>query len=381
MSQTSLSAPPPPPLPARTDGQSRTAGRLSGVSAVAGLEIRRRLRAGRWRLLLVIWFLTLLAVTALVRASVDATDSSTDEPLDPGPAMFGVLLLLVLGLSLLIVPSLTSASINGDRERGVLATLQVTRLSAVEIAFGKFLAAWGSAMVFLALTLPLVAWCMAEGGTPPGRVAVSLLVVALLLGVVAALGLGLSSLLARTTTSAVLSYLTVFALMAGTLLAFGLATAATREKISRTYRVPIYNRQTHEIVGYRDRTYTSERVRSDRTWWLLAPNPFVVLTDAAPALPEPEPLPGEDYSPDRIDPLGEISKSVRELRLPPDDQRAGSASYDDGDSDSTTGHGRGPLVWPTGLAFDLALAAVAMAVTVRRLRTPSRRLPRGQRVA
>lgn len=383
MTTTPLSAsqpPPPPPLPPRSEQPSGTATRWGGVTAVAGLEIRRRLRAGRWRLLLVVWFLVLLVVTALVRANVDINDSFDDEELDRGPAMFGVLMLLVLGLSLLIVPSLTSASVNGDRDRGVLATLQVSRLSAAEIAFGKFLAAWGAAMVFLAVTLPLVVWCMVEGGTPLGRVVVSLVVVALLLGVVAALGLALSALLARTTTSAVLSYLTVFTLMAGTLLVFGLATAATREETTRTYRVPVRDPQTREIVSYRERSYTSDRVRPDRTWWLLAPNPFVVLTDAAPALPEPRRVPGEDYVPDQIDPLGEISKSVRELRLPPDDDDriAGTATYDDSDEPED---GRGPLVWPTGLAVNLVLAAGALWVTVRKLRTPSRKLPRGQRVA
>ena len=209
-------------------------GRVDGVRAVAALEIRRRLRAGRWQLLLLIWFFLLLGILALVRANLHVVDQYDGSRRDRGPAMFGVLMLLVLGLSLLIVPSLTSASINGDRDRGVLATLQVTRLSATEIALGKFLAAWGAALVFLAVTLPLVIWCMAEGGTPLGRVLVSLLVVAVLLGVVAALGLALSSLVARTTTSAVLAYLLVFFLGAGTLLAFALATAATQETCTDT---------------------------------------------------------------------------------------------------------------------------------------------------
>ena len=33
-------------------------------------------------------------------------------------------------------------------------------------------------------------------------------------------------------------------------------------------------------------TFEATRARTDRTWWLLAPNPFVILADAAPALPE-----------------------------------------------------------------------------------------------
>ena len=38
-------------------------------------------------------------------------------------------------------------------------------------------------------------------------------------------------------------------------------------------------------------------------------------------------------------------------------------------------------VWPYGLAFDAALGAGAVLVTIRRLRTPARKLPRGIRVA
>jgi hypothetical protein len=42
--------------------------------------------------------------------------------------------------------------VNGDRERGTLATLQVTRLSAGEITLGQVRRRWGTALVFLALT-------------------------------------------------------------------------------------------------------------------------------------------------------------------------------------------------------------------------------------
>lgn len=359
---------PPPPAPGLS-------GRLTGIRAVAGLEIRQRLRSGRWQILLGIWFLLLLGLTALVRANVDVVDEFGGAERDRGPAMFGVLMLVVLGLSLLIVPSLTSASVNGDRDRGVLATLQVTRLSALEIGLGKFVAAWGAALVFLALTLPLVGWCMAEGGTPVGRVLVVLVVVALLLGVAAALGLALSALLARTTTSAVLAYLTVFALTSGTLLAFGLAAAATRETVTRTYSVPQID-PTTGATTYVEDSYETQEIRPDRVWWVLAPNPFVVLADAAPVAPRAQAPPGLDVADDPLDPLGSISAAVRDLRRPPD--------YDDGPAyslgESDEGD-RGPLVWPAGLAIDLVLGGLALLVVVRRLRTPSRRLPRGQRVA
>jgi len=41
-----------------------------------------------------------------------------------------------------VTPALTAQSINGDRERGTLATLQVTRLRPADIALGKLAAGW-----------------------------------------------------------------------------------------------------------------------------------------------------------------------------------------------------------------------------------------------
>ncbi len=67
-------------------------------------------------------------------------------------------------------------------------------------------------------------------------------------------------------------------------------------------------------------------------------------------------------SPD--DPLSAIGDAVRRQRKRPVDR------YD----------AVGPPVWPFGLGFDLLLAAGAVWVTVSRLRTPSRRIPRGVRI-
>ena len=41
----------------------------------------------------------------------------------------------------------------------------------------------------------------------------------------------------------------------------------------------------------------------------------------------------------------------------------------------------GGAVWPTGLLVNLLLAAGAIWLTTRRLRTPTYRLARGQRIA
>lgn len=393
------------PPPAHPAGEPVGHGRLTGIGVVAAQEFRMRIRTGRWRWVLASWFAALAALTGLIRLAVGAGDEYYAGR--EGIPTFGVLMLLLLGLSLLVVPALTAQSVNGDRERGVLATLQITLLRPYEIALGKLLAAWGTALVFLALAVPMVAATMLMGGVGLTQVGVGLLIVAVLLGVVCALAQCLSAVLARTVTSAVLSYLVVAALTAGTPILFGLSLLATQTEVTHTYEVPDYDPQTgREGPGSRTETYTSTETRPEKVWWLLAPNPFVILADAAPDPPPRRQVrPGEEYY-DDFDPLGEISKAVREARTPGDDEEYAvstavavpapvptpgvtgsvevapsppsdayaselSVQFDDGLSP----------VWPYGLAFDALLGAGAVAITIRRLRTPARKIPRGTRIA
>jgi ABC-2 type transport system permease protein len=346
--------------------------RLAGIRTVARLEFRLRIRAGRWRWLLASWFVVLLLITALVRAAAGQQNIAGDEPA-LGAVMFGVVVLVVLALALLVAPALAAQSVNGDRERGTLATLQVTRLSAGEIAVGKLLASWGTALVFLAVTLPLALWCFAEGGLSVLRVAGVYLVTALLLGVVCALSLALSALLPRSTTSGVLAYLTVFALTVGTLIAWGLVTAATQETVRVASQVC---NDTGVCETY---PYETTIARTDRTWWLLAPNPFAVLADSAPAGPVREiRLPDGRVvrEPLDVDVLGSMSRGLHEMRIK---REPVTTPY--GTSYEVPPGAEGDPVWPTGLGINLALAGAAVWLTTRRLRTPTDRLARGQRIA
>ena len=351
----------------------------SGIATVARQEFRLRIRAGRWKWLLGVFFLVLLGFTVLLGAGLSHV---TDAVEFKGTVLYGGLMLFVLGLALLVVPALAAQSVNGDRERGTLATLQVTRLSAAEIALGKFAAAWGTALVFLALTAPLVAYAMTQRGVPFLRVLVVTIVLALLLGTVCAISLWWSAVLSRTTTSGVLAYLTVFALTIGTLIVFGLATAVTAERVTQTFEndcPPPPPGVTPEQFGCVDgpMSFETTRARTDRTWWLLAPNPFVVLADAAPQIPDESDEPpfddGLGVRAQDLDPLGQIGRNVRDLRRPPLPL----------DPDGVTAEplGEPDPVWPTGLAVNVLLGAAALALTIRRLRTPTRNLPRGQRVA
>lgn len=360
----------------------------TGIAVVARQEFRLRIRAGRWKVLLGVFFAVLVAFTVLL--SLGLSNLAPEQERFRGTVLYGGLMLFVLGLALLVVPALAAQSVNGDRERGTLAVLQVTRLSAGDIALGKLAAAWGTALVFLALTAPLVLYAMTQGGVPVGRLIVVTVVIALLLGTVCAISLFLSAVLARTTTSGVLAYLSVFGLTVGTLIVFGLATGLTAERYTETFEVtcptleqfppevPVEEREAI-VAGCTPGTesYEATRTRTDRTWFLLAPNPFVVLADAAPALPSPTGnvayvdgrAPGGD-----LDPLGALGRQVRDLRDPP------APLPQQGPLQPVQEVGNRP-VWPYGLAVNVLLGVVAVVLTTRRLRTPSRTLPKGQRVA
>lgn len=346
---------------------------LRGVRAMASHEFRLRLRAGRWRWLLGAWLVVLLAFTVLMRLALGTMGGSI------GSFMFGGVTLFVMGLALLIVPALTAQSVNGDRERGVLATLQTTLLTPAEIALGKLAAAWATSLVFLALSIPFLLWSMLEGGVPVTRALVCFVVTALLLGVVAAVAQCLSTLFARSTTSAVMSYLAVFALTVGTLIAFGLGTLATQSTETRTDRYPVWDdsdgRGNDEPDRWETVTYETEVVHTERVWWLLVPNPFIVVADSSPAAPEPDPVEGSDgttFADGGDDPLRTIGDTVRQARDPD--------RYDETTGELTHEGGQKPL-WPYGLGFNLALGVGAVALTIRRLRTPYQRVPRGVRVA
>jgi ABC-type transport system involved in multi-copper enzyme maturation permease subunit len=326
-----------------------------GVALVFRQEFLVRYRTGRWRWLMAAWVGVIFLFTVLFEMGFNASVSHYDGSSAwagerwQGIPLFGALMLFVLGLALVISPALTAQSINGDRERGTLATLQITRLAAGDIAVGKLLAGWAVGVGALVLTTPFVGWTILRGGVGIWRAIVVLFVVALLIGVVCAVSQALSALLARSITSALLSYETVAALTLGTLLAFALA-------------LPLSS--------------TNEPEREDRVWWLLAPNPFVVLADSAPQVPlKRDPRTGELEPPPVGDPLGELGRAAREMRMSPDDKRDYYTNYEDHDEWPT------PPVWPYGLAFNLLLGAGSVWVTIRRLQTPVRALTKGTRIA
>lgn len=357
-----------------------------GLRTVTVLELRQRVRSTRWKTALIVWFLVVGLITLLTTGAFQmlSDDSGMGGGESYGGTVYSIVVGFVLFLGLLVAPTLSSGAINGDRNAGTLATLQVTLLSPAEIVLGKLAASWIAALAFLVASIPFLVWALVGGGVYWLALLTTVLMLALVLGVVCAIGLGFSALVSKTSGSAVLTYLTIGAVTVALPILFGLLVPVT----STTEEVRVWDVEagyTWEETTAPEcewRTHELPVWHSERTWWLLAPNPFVVVADA-------QPLNGD------IDALANDGNMLAVLQYGVRYARTGESGPQDWCSDYVYENGRevrpdspvepvevtDQLVWPWGLGFDLLLGAAGVVVAVNRLRVPTANLPQGTRVA
>ncbi|TFD57239.1 ABC transporter permease [Cryobacterium suzukii] len=355
---------------------------LTGLWLIVTLELRQRVRGVSWYVLLGVFMLLVGIVTFLLWLATSAW-------LSGGGGVFSTIIFFVLLLGTLVSPALSGNAINGDRDAGTLATTQVTLISTGQLVLGKFLAAWITALAFLAAALPFLIFAVVLGKVSLGTISVSVLVLAAELGVIAAVGVGLSGILSRPLFSIVLTYLMVAALSLGTLIAFALlGTATQQEATSVSYQVveSIYDEQTgkqSDIVCSTPETSTYNVPRFDYFWWILSANPYVVVADAAPG--------SFDAGGHPTDLFGQIAVGVRSAQVPPElyteyngCQEAANGyadrQFDSGPTPQEIYDGAVPS-WFIGLFIHLLLGAGALTWAWRRTRTPATHLPSGSRIA
>ena len=365
---------------------------LRGVWDVVVLEAKQRLRSRGWYIMLGVWFLVIGLVTWLTWASWNAQQelnrsvSSPGGPVPdlppqsagPGSMIFEVVLAFVLFFALIVAPALSANAVNGDRAQGTLAVIQATLLSPGQILAGKLVAAWLAALAFLAAAAPFLGIGVALGGMSPVTIAVSLLMLAVELGVVCAIGVGVSALAGRPLFSIVVSYLLVALLVVGTLIAFAFGSALARGTVLANTPSYLELRTPPQPPDPGDPGYTcsgplTERdvVRTERVAWFLAMNPYVVVADAIPY-----PDRAGETSPYPQGAIESISQGARTALAGPD------AVYPCANGEPKPSYlvQTTPL-WPLGLGLQLVLAGGLLAAARGRLVTPARRLSKGTRVA
>ena len=374
----------------------------AGVCAVVGMELRQRLRSRGWYIMLAIWFALIWLVTALTWISWKAQSGGNFDPgfgrTSPGPLIFEAILAFVLLFGLLVAPAFSANAISGDRSAGTLAIMQVTLLRPGQLLWGKFLASWIAALAFLVASVPFLIFGIAQGGLGVGYILIALLMLAIELGVVCALGVSISALANRPLFSIVVTYLTVAALAFGTLIAFGLGTMLSNGTVmanQSNYKDGTQIYQGPDVPSDGPYTYLplpkptditdendeyacygplrQEQVqRTEHVAWLLAMNPFVVVADAIP-YPSHSAAEQPYYGSGMFE---TISQGARYAQAGPD------ATYQCANGKVTPSYvQQGRPLWPLGLGLQLIVTAAVLALAWRSLRTPAGNLPKGTRVA
>ncbi len=359
----------------------------SGVRLVARIEMLRRrpTRKGYIFYGILLGFIALLSLLA----TLSAGEGRTSTPLE-------LILIMVLGTGYLIGPSLSATAINGDSTDGVLAPMQMTRLTAGDLAFGKLLATWAVSAIALLTMVPFLWYASVRSGWTGLELLVVLGVILFLVLVGTATGLAWSSIAARNAVSVALTHVTTGFLGLGTLIVFAFASPLVTEQVDVTNHYPDWSQATEaqqndpsfdttslpctEEKGQRSWTH-SERIAG-----ILLVNPFVVIGESSPII-----NPETAISDGRASPgfFAFVHSNVSDARsadprpvgddycMYPDTGAAPGDTWDDRATANAIYPGQ-PWV---GLGFYALLGIGSMVITVRRLRVPYKKLGVGTRVA
>ncbi|WP_061963379.1 ABC transporter permease [Demequina aurantiaca] len=361
-----------------------------GVGLVTRIELTRRRPTTKGYIFYGILVAAILGLGILVAAL--APPGKTSTPME-------LVLILVLGAGLLIAPSLSSTSINGDSSEGVLAPMQMTRLTAGDLALGKLLASWLFAVAVLITTTPLLVYAFSRSGWHWYELIAVLGAILFAVLTFTAIGLAWSALAARAVASVSLAHLTTGFLVLGTLVIYAFAMPLVSENVTVTDRYVDYGTLTpdeqeayeageldYSTVQCTEQTYETSVVHTDTIAWLLLLNPVVVIGEAAPVV-----NPNTYEEDDRAAPgaFALMHQAVGGAQL---GSQGAPLGYDEcGDpnsqawSDQWDQQQEEQALFPRnpwlGLALQAVLLVGAMGIVIRRLRVPYKKLRAGTRVA
>lgn len=357
---------------------------------IALLELRQRLRSKTLWVLAIVWFVIIGVVTLAMWFILSLSSSTYEEDFDAYP-LFSLIVYFVLLFGTLVAPAISAGSISSERLGGTLATTQVTLVSTWSILLGKALAAWATGLAFLVVAAPFVILSVALSTTSPLQLLSALGALALQIALFTAIGVGLSALVSSSLFAIVISYLMVALLSIGTLIAFGLAvgvgttyTEAEYRTFSDEYWEEYWACDTDDTECYESvpidcvtQTMTHTEVPTDKFWWLLAMNPYVVVADMVSVRVDEASYSGDLFT--------IVSYAVRSLQLEPTGPSdwsdcPASPPYQEWDSNEDPLEGTIP-VWWIGLGLQMLMAGAALWGGYRRLHTPAGKLPKGSRVA
>lgn len=342
-------------------------GLLDGVRGLWALETRRTLRTpGTWWVAGG-WIALIYGPLVMILATAGAGTTA-------GTLVHSLTMALTLAGGLCVAPWLGAAVIVRSRRDGLLDLLRLTQFTARGISWGVFAATLTKLTALVAAALPALVTGAAMGGTGPGGLVAGVVVIAITLAAVAAVGQAAAARLATRGRALLAAYTATAGLVLGPVLLFGAALPLTTETVSTQVTV------AHRPGPASPMTCTAateERVRArpDTVWWVLLPQPFVVLADASPGRV------GEALA---FEPLSALRSFVREARLSPPAQEVAYECRLPGENAQVTGlpgerqaeqqrrgHAQAlPPHWPLGLGVLTVLGGAALAHSTAGLRAP-----------
>ena len=387
-----------------------------GVSLMTRIELRRRRPSAKGYVFYGIVFAVVIAICVLAAIFTPAELSSTN---------FEIVLVMVLGVGMLIAPSLSATSINGDSGEGVLAPLQMSHLTAGDIAVGKLVASWVVSVVALVALSPFLIYTFLNSGWTVLEMLATIGAILLVVLAFTAVGLAWSSLAARAVASVALAHLTTGFFLIGTLVTFGIASVLVTEESPSRDRYIDWNTLTPQAQTALDQAYMSGDfsqldpddytcvesewaytvTHTDRIAWILLLNPAVMITETAPIV-DPETWEKDGRAAPGL--FANIHQLVSGARLGPDEDVAEHQGFDEcadlfaqaeqsemtqeeleamwaeDESDwierqqEVANLQRAPWI---GLSVAGALLIGSMWIVIRRLRVPYKKLRSGTRVA
>lgn len=362
----------------------------NSISVLVGLEARQRIRSTRWKITAIILFvlisILILGSLYLGVAVGGATYRQWAENL------LDITIAVVLFLGFAAAPTLSATSINGDRRDATLALVQATPISSWDLAIGKLLGSWFASLALIGVALPYLIWGIASSHTSILFGIIAVVVIALIMLAYCAIGLAFSTLTARPAASAMLTQATVLLLLLGLPIAFGLTYPLTE----RTHTVKVTEHEYNDSWDSSTCTLVDKDVEynhTEYTWWLLTPNPLLIVSDTLSAGVDHEEA-GDVYG--GADLFAFLLSSARSGPHIADQSCAALnrryADYYPADSplvdDVVLLESDDPRLaqhvgdsWYYGLIVTIAIGTGSLLVAVRRLRVPARKLGKGVRVA
>jgi ABC-type transport system involved in multi-copper enzyme maturation permease subunit len=159
-------------------------------------------------------FVAVLATMVLIvwpQGGVLTLSGRSDDTLLLG-ITFGQILILIL-----TIPGVAAMSITGERDANTLEMLYASRISPLQIVFGKLMSAVALPIILLLTGLPFVGLIGFRGAANSNALLWAYLILLITVGLLAAISLAISSLCRDSASALVISYILVLALCGGVL--------------------------------------------------------------------------------------------------------------------------------------------------------------------